>query len=316
VKKTTLLLVVAALVVVALIAARFYVTDADFRLTNPSWNGLSSMGRDVQPLYDISSLADAGNGDTLMIIGPATNYTPDESSRVARFLYGGGRVVVMDDFGKADSLLTGIGSPITIDPVPMCQYENYYINQSFPAITDIASSPFTMNVSRLVLNHPAVLKVRGNADIIASTSSDAWLDHNDNARLDADERTGTYPVVARYTMGKGELIVVSDADLFINGMLDKGDNGVFLKGLSRGTVLVDVSHGSPVSPMGVVFYSLKYDIVAQLAVILLIMAACIAYMGRDMLVPLMARLGRSIKNLILMKFTVKGKDIKESDKKL
>lgn len=315
-KKTTLLVVIAAVAVLAIIMVRFYVTDDDFRLTNPSWNGLYGMARDAQPLYNMSGLADAGNGDTLMIIGPAANFTPGESSQVAQFLYRGGRVVVMDDFGKANSLLKNIGSPVTINPVPMCQYENYYINRSFPAITDIAASSYTVNVSKLVFNHPAVLNVPGNADVIASTSKDAWLDYNDNARLDTNERTGVYIVAARYNMGRGELIVVSDADVFINSMLDKGDNRLFLKGLSRGQVLVDVSHGSAVTPMGVVFYTLKYDILAQLAVLLLILVACISYIGRDMFVPLLAKAGQSIKNLILMRLTVKRKDIKESDRKL
>ncbi|BAI60946.1 conserved hypothetical protein [Methanocella paludicola SANAE] len=314
-RKTTLLIVIVVSIVLVVVAARLYVTDADFRLTNPYWNGLNNMARHagIQPLYDLSGLDNAGSGDILMVISPAVNYTAGESSQVAAFLGRGGTVVVLDDFGKANSLLTGIGSPFTIDPVPMCQYENYYVNQSFPTITDIAATPYTANVSKLVLNHPAVLNISGNAVVLASTSPDAWLDYNDDIWLDYNDRMGIYPVAARYSAGNGELIVVSDADIFINSMLDKGDNRAFLQDLSRGRVLVDVSHGNAVTPLGSVYFTLKGDIIAQLTVLLLIIVACIAYIGRDMFIPRLGMIRRSIKNLILNRLTVKEKDIKKSD---
>jgi len=267
----------------------------------------------ARPLYNISELSGAGSGDTLMVIGPTVNYTPEESSQVAGFIGRGGTLAVMDDFGTANSLLSGIGSPVTIDPAPVCQYDHYYVNRSFPVITDVAATPYMANVSSLVLNHPAVLSVSGKAQVIASTSGDAWLDYNGNAALDANERAGVYPVAATYSLGKGMLVAVSDSDVFINGMLDKGSNAALLKDLSGGSVMVDVSHGNAVTPLGRLYYTLKYDVLAQLMAVLLILIACIAYVGRDVFLP---KLVTPIKKLILIKSSVKEKDNNERERKL
>lgn len=280
-KKSTLLLVAVMLLVTAVVAARLYATDDDFGLTNPAWNGLSRMMGEAgaRPIYSLSGLPDAAAGHTLLVVAPTAGYTPDEAALVAGFLDRGGVVVVLDDFGTADSLLSGIGSPVTIDPVPMCQYEGYHVNRSFPVVTGISPTPYTENVSTLVLNHPAVLDVSGSGEAIASTSRYAWLDGNDNARLDADEKLGSYPVAASCAMGAGTLVVVSDPDVLINGMLGMGDNAAFLRALSRGSVLVDASHGSPVTPLGSAYYLLKYDLPAQVAALLLLMLSCAAWLA-------------------------------------
>jgi hypothetical protein len=297
-KKTALLVAFVCLIAVVVLAARFYFSDGDFNMTNPAWNGISNI-IGARPLYGLSGLSGVSSADTLLIIGPAENYTYDESLQVSSFLRRGGSVVVMDDFGKANSMLRAIDSPISINPVPLCQYDNYYKNQTFPIISNIADTPYTKNVSTLVMNHPVALDVTGDAEIIASTSGYGWLDRNCNSMLDNGERAGTYPVAACSDYGNGELIVVSDPDLFINGMLDKGDNLVFMRGLLHGNVWADVSHGHSVSPLGRIYYPLRYDPVVQLAALALIILS-----------PLALAYGwQSIKSIILSKLNIKDNNI-------
>jgi hypothetical protein len=277
-----LLIGLVVLIVFAVLSARFFLSEADFSVSNPSWNGVfaTAQGMGVQPLYDTSDLSSIDSNSTLLVVSPSKNYSLDESITVASFLNRGGRVVVADDFGQANSLLSAIEAPIKVSRLPLCQYDNYYVNQSFPVITDIAATPFTVNVTRLVLNHPSVLDVSGNATAIANTSSEAWLDTNSDYKLDNGERMGVYPVAAHYTYGSGELIVVSDPDIFINSMLDKGDNPVFMKGLFRGAAWMDVSHGRDVTPLVSVYYLLKSHVLAHAGVIALILAACLAFLKR------------------------------------
>jgi hypothetical protein len=282
-KKSTMLVGLAALFVLLLLAGRFFLSEADFSMTNPSWNGMYGISQDagVRPLYDISGLSAVDDNDTLLVVSPTRNYTFDESLTVASFLRRGGRVVVADDFGRANSLLDAIEAPIEVNRAPLCQYENYYVNQSFPVITDITRTPYSPNAGELVLNHPAALNVSGDASVLAASSGDAWLDADDDNRLDNGERMGRYPVVACYAFGAGELIVVSDPDLFINSMLDKGDNGAFMRGLVKGDVWMDASHGRDVTPLGFIYYLIKFDILAQAGALALILAACLALLKRN-----------------------------------
>ncbi len=266
-KKTTLLITAVAVILVLLFLGRMYFSEADFNLENPSWNGVS--GLSAKPLYDFSDLSGAGVSDTLLIMSPQQNYTAAESDKITTFMRNGGKVVVMDDFGQGNSLLRSINSPITFNTVPLCEYDNYYINHSFPIVKNFNPSRETLNVSQLVFNHPVSLNLSGDAYPLAMTANTAWLDVNGNSELDGNERMSTYTVAARADYGNGELLVVGDPDIFINSMVDQGDNKVFMSDVLTGNVWVDVSHGRGLTTAGAVYYALKYDVQAQIDVILL-----------------------------------------------
>jgi hypothetical protein len=268
-KKTTLLIAIVAIIVMLIFVGKLYYSEADFTLENPSWNGFSRLsGVDLQPLYSTADLADLGLSDTLLIVSPIREYTQEESDSVSSFLQRGGKVVVMDDFGNANSLLESIGSPITINPTPLCEYENYHVNHTFPIVKDISQSDEMANVSQLMLNHPSSLNVSGSAYALAQTSARGWLDVNDNSRMDGLEKMGRYTVVARASYDNGQLLVISDPDIFINSMIDLGDNQAFMGNIFKGNVWVDVGHGRSLTPVGAIYYAAKYDILAQISIIL------------------------------------------------
>ena len=295
-KKTTIIIAAATVIILLALVGRMYFSVADFSIDNPSWNGLSSLpGINLQPLYDTANLsAFDATGTTLLIVSPTRNYTAGESATVASFLKRGGKVVVMDDFGKADSLLNDIGSPITIYPVPLCDYEDYYINHSFPVISSISPSPEMANVNELVLNYPASLNVSGSAFALARTSGYGWLDFNDSGQYDGVEPMGTYTVVAKANYGAGQLLVVSDPDIFTNGMLGLGDNSVFMDNILKGNVLFDASHGRSVTPAGVAYFAVKYDAVIQVIIILSLISGGFVFLQRHRIYKCIKRPGAGV----------------------
>jgi hypothetical protein len=280
-KTWTRILLGAALLALLLIGGRFFLSDVSFSPANPYWDGASGvMTADTRPLYSFDGLPPGDGRSTLLIVGPTANYTPSDASRVRAFLQQGGRVVVMDDFGTANDLLRSIGSPIAIEHTALSQDLAYYKKPSFPVISRIENSSLTANVSQLVFNHPAPLQITGEAEVLARTTVMGWLDVEDIGRVNRNETFGSYPLIARADYGSGELFVAGDADLAINAMQDKGDDGVLMGNILRsGTVYLDVAHGQQVPPLAWLFYSIKYNVVVQILfalIIFLLGYACVA----------------------------------------
>jgi len=284
-RKLTALFVLALLFILLLAVFRFYLSDDDFNPENYWWNGMSSLASTttIVPLYGLSGLSSADANDTLLIVEPTLNYSEGDVASVNSFLARGGRVVVMDDFGKADNLLSGLGSPITIRKVPLCQYDDFYVNFSCPIVNVSAGSPYAVNVNRIVLNYPASLNITGNVSLIATSTDMGWLDPADNSSLGPDEQLGVYPVAASDRFGNGDLIVISDPDILANGMIDKYDNRAFMADLLRGPVLLDVSHGMDIQPIAVLYYDVKYSPPLQFSITVAIVACVVLFLLRHRL---------------------------------
>jgi hypothetical protein len=284
-KASTLVLAVAGVIMLALVAGTLLLSSASFSLGNPQWDGISSValsGR-AAPVSDFGQLRQAAAGDTLLIIGPSAGYTEQDARDISSFLLNGGRAMVMDDYGTANTLLDNISSPIRLCPVPLCQDLDYYRSPALPLVRGIACDDITDNVGVLAFNHPVPLNLSGDAWPLAATSSRGWLDENDNGTLDDNETFGSYTLVARASYGNGELIVAGDADLLTNGLLKKGDNGVLLGNLLKsGTVFVDTGHGQQVPPLASLYYVVKNDLLVQALIVIMILAAAgaCALLGR------------------------------------
>ena len=290
-KKLTMLLAALLTFILLLAVFRFYFSDADFNPENYWWNGMSSFSSttNMMPLYGLSGLTSAAPGDTLLIVEPTVNYSAEDAASINSFLSRGGRVVVMDDFGKADSLLNGLDSPVTIRNVPLCQYDDFYINQSCPIVNVSGGSLYTANVSRIVLDHPASLNITGKASVIATSTDMGWLDPNDNSNLDPDEQMGVYPVAAYSQFGNGDLIVISDPDVLVNVMVGKYDNRAFMANILRGRVLVDASHGMDIQPIAVLYYDIKYSLPIQSIIVAVVLSSMIVFLLRRRLGTLIRR---------------------------
>jgi hypothetical protein len=83
------------------------------------------------------------------------------------------------------------------------------------------------------------------------SSAFSYRDVNRDETVNDAEELRSYPVATSESVGEGQVIVVSDASLFVNAMVSRADNGVLLTELvtSRAFVLLDVSHTAGVPPL-------------------------------------------------------------------
>ncbi len=330
-KRNTLIIVTIVVIVTLVLTGRFYFSEASYSTTNPFWDsiGMVSSIYGTFNLYSLQELANAGEGSTLLVIGPKEDYSPGEASLVLDYLNRGGRVVVMDDYGRANSLLKGLDSPVLLNQTPLCQISNYYKNPSFPVIGNLSGVPETRNVNELVLDHPVSLDVTGPAFIVANTSQLGWLDLLDNSYVDVNEgeQFNEYTVIASVAYDRGQLMVIGDPDIITNGMLDKGDNRIFIDNImSEGAVYVDMSHGHEMPPLAQIMYVIRTDMMAQIVCTLLILIGGYACYRRADIIGLVNRLRagedeymdakESMVSLLKSKFLLSEQEINEMNKKL
>lgn len=213
----------------------------DLFVENPDWNGLSEMYGVYEP-YRLDSLDQWGRvpvrvvNSSLFIIGPSEEFSGSDVLVVEAYLEAGGRVVLMDDFGSGNLLLEGLGVGSRFDGGLLQDplfFEDEYV---FPVLLDVGIS----GVDRCLLNYPSVLSVDGGS-VLGVSSPFSYLGSGPGAPgegVEADQ----YPVIVLHRVGEGELILVSDSSLFINGMLDRLDNRGLLDALLRGDMMIDESH--------------------------------------------------------------------------
>ena len=115
----TLFLVLSLPFFLAILPASFQ--DTEFSIYNDGWNGISefrALIEDSENAITVKSLlgstnalnrlntssgADAG---TLIIMGPKVRYDPTESIAILLYVVKGGRVLIADDFGTGNDILS------------------------------------------------------------------------------------------------------------------------------------------------------------------------------------------------------------------
>jgi hypothetical protein len=106
------LLVSLALVLVVVLAIMiwFLPLDDDFRVENTFWNGSSELGayQTLTPLETLADLPVVTDGATLILI-PYIQLTQSELDAVSRFVAGGGTLVLADDYGYGNQVLSHLG---------------------------------------------------------------------------------------------------------------------------------------------------------------------------------------------------------------
>lgn len=153
--------------------------------------------------------------DGLLLLYPEKSLDVDE---VSKFMRAGGRVVMLDDFGRGDSLLRHFAMERVASPRRPAEFLR---NNPQLALAEPASPhPVVSEVSRVVTNHPTglshpdlspVLKIRGDGepDVVVAVAG---------------------------AVGNGRLLAVGDPSIVMNSMLRYGGNKAFARGLVRYTV--------------------------------------------------------------------------------
>ena len=196
---------------------------APFDLAGSDWEGCAELVRlaraELGPLRVVATsqvdFHELKPDDGLLLLYPEKNLDVDELSK---FMRAGGRVVMLDDFGRGDSLLRHFGMERVASPRHPAEFlrRNPQLALAEPA----SAHPVVSDVSRVVTNHPTglshpdlspVLKIRGNGepDVIVAVAG---------------------------AVGQGRLLAVGDPSIVMNSMLRYGGNKSFARGLVRYSV--------------------------------------------------------------------------------
>jgi hypothetical protein len=180
----------------------------DFGPSERAWNGLSDFaalaraeGFDVVGRSQLD-WAELRPTDVVLIFYPTSYLDP---SHVATFLRGGGRLLIADDYGRADEALARLG--ILRRAPGGANLPAYRDNPNLPIARPIMSQhPLAAGVDELVTNHPQVFAVSPGPDEVFAL--------------------GKETIVVAGTLGNanGRFIALSDPSLLINAMLAWGGN--------------------------------------------------------------------------------------------
>ena len=110
--KTSKFLLAAALIIIVSLAALvwFYPPSGDFRVNNPFWNGLSTLDSKMNAttIDTLSALPSNPHG-TAMLLVPYVQFSAGELSELNSYVSNGGTLVVLDDYGFGNQVLSGVG---------------------------------------------------------------------------------------------------------------------------------------------------------------------------------------------------------------
>lgn len=182
----------------------------DYSPENAAWNGLSALMEIAQSegialrARDRLNLAEVTADDAIVVLFP-TEGLPIRS--LSAFLEEGGRLVVADDFGAAQELLSQF--EIERRP-PSNEAARLRGNPALQVALAEATHPLSEGVDALLTNHPTAL----HHPVLAPLFS-----------LDGDG------LVITGAVGAGRFIAIGDPSLFINNMLELKSNRRFASNL-------------------------------------------------------------------------------------
>jgi hypothetical protein len=251
-------------------------TTEDFSIFNTGWNGTSGLAvatyetGNFAPSFRVDAsgtdvtVAELGfeelgldpATDAVAVIGPSAPFTAADGQVMGAFVRGGGVLLLADDFGTGNSLLSSMGalSRFSGELVLDLSFDK---RPEFPVCYDLRVDPLMVNVTTLQLNHASSIVQGAGITAIAYSSAASWLDSNGNAMYDVDEPMGPFPLIARETLGAGTIVLLADPSVLINGMTDYMDNARFSDNLvsylcsARSAMFFDESHRTFFDPVTV-----------------------------------------------------------------
>jgi hypothetical protein len=197
-----------------------------FDLTGSDWEGCSELLRIARAelgttrvvATTVIDFKELKPEDGLLLLYPEKSLDVDELSK---FMRAGGRVVLLDDFGRGESLLRHFGMERV--PVPRNPVESLRHNPQLALAEPASAHPVVADVNRVVTNHSTglshpdlspVLKIRGanEGDVFIAVAG----------------AVGNPP-----PSPQGRFLVVGDPSIVMNSMLRYAGNKAFARGLVR-----------------------------------------------------------------------------------
>ncbi|MFO0742134.1 MAG: DUF4350 domain-containing protein [Labilithrix sp.] len=190
-----------------------------FDLSGDDWEGASELVRlakaELEPGHVVTTnqidFSELKPEDGLLLIYPERSL---DETELSKFMRAGGRVVLLDDYGRGDSLLTAFNMHRV--PAPRSPAESLRHNPQLALAEPASAHPVVADVSRVVTNHPvglqhpdlsAVLKIRSN------------------------NREPDVTIAVAGAVGQGRLLAVGDPSIVMNSMLRYAGNKAFARGL-------------------------------------------------------------------------------------
>jgi len=235
------------ILVISALSILFFPTVQDFMVGNTLWNGLADFTREYGALTidSFDQLPELPRGKALLSI-PSLPHEEEELARLMEFITQRGRLVLMDDFGHGNEVLEYLGLEVRFSGRMLLNPLFSYRNPRLPRITDFTLEVKQAGVESVVLNHATALTGVGPGEVFAWSSEHSFLDLDGDGIWGRAEPKGPLPVAARFRLGQGEVILVSDPSILINSMMRKDDNRAFLayltEGIEPGGILVDRLH--------------------------------------------------------------------------
>ncbi|ADG13903.1 conserved hypothetical protein [Methanocaldococcus infernus ME] len=209
-------------------------SNTPYSVFNKKWNGCFEFGKllyhlgNIKPIINPYSMYKFNSDGVLIIIAPDIDYSDEEINIIKNFLESGGILILADDTGKVNKLLEKLNIKekiINKEVKDLFYYKNCNLV--------ICRSPF----GNVVFNYPSYINSK-EGDIKTSIVTSKIL-------------------MKKINYGEGEVILISDPDIFINGMYKYNKDFLknFFKQFEGRTFYIDELHHSSFSlyDVGVVY---------------------------------------------------------------
>lgn len=190
-----------------------------FDLNGDDWEGASELVRlakaELEPGHVVTTnqidFSELTPDDGLLLLYPERSL---DETELTKFMRAGGRVVLLDDYGRGDSLLHAFN--IHRVPAPRNPAEALRHNPQLALAEPASAHPVVSDVNRVVTNHPVGLQHPDLSSVLKIRS----------ANNDPD-----VTVAVAGAVGKGRLLAVGDPSIVMNSMLRYAGNKAFTRGL-------------------------------------------------------------------------------------
>ena len=201
-------------------------TTEEYSRYNPGWNGTSGFA--AEEIRDLSKIP---AGATLLILAPDRPFSSGETGYLQGFLDSGGHLLIADEEGNANQLLTDLGSAMRVRPANLSSLDRDHATPGLFSVSVVGNDTFFAGVGTIRVNRPAAID---GGEPLLETSILTWDDVDGDGRPGGKETFGAAVVCAR----EGNLTVLGDPSLFINAMLP--ENPEIIDNLRP--VLIDATH--------------------------------------------------------------------------
>lgn len=187
-------------------------TTEEYSRYNVGWNGTSAL----------AGMETSDGEATILILAPDQPFTPEEVGYLRAFLDDGGRVLVADEEGAANTLLADLGSTMRVRPGNLSSLDRGHTDPGLFVGYVVGNETLFAGVKTVLLNRPAAVE---GGEPLLETSVLTWDDADRDGRISGQEAFARSVVCAR----EGNLTVLGDPSLFVNAML--AENPAFIENL-------------------------------------------------------------------------------------